>query len=102
MGMLKKGSRLIIVDEVQYRWRVRQRRPYYRADVYYVPMLLVVETADNPRAKLVVELLQEHPADWMLRPVNAVLPSQAADYLRAGIAAGWDADIRGKPFVVRK
>ncbi len=101
MAMLKRGSRLIAVDGVIYRWRVRDRPLYSQANTTWARCILAVERADNPGAKLIVELQQAHPDTWMLAPVVAVAPSDVADQIRVAIAAGWGPTISGSPFVLQ-
>lgn len=99
MGMLKKGSRLLNVDGIQYRWRVRNR-PSYSQAILKSPLVLAVERADPPGAKLVVELFQAHPGNWLMAPVVAVLPSDVESHIRSALAAGWHPDVPGKSFLL--
>jgi hypothetical protein len=89
MGMLKKGSRLLIVDGIEYRWRVRNK-PTYSQGLTSSPLILAIEQASNPGAKLVAELPSAHPSNWMLAPLFlACLPTSwvtsALLLLRAGV-----------------
>src|SRR5947209_166304 len=78
--MLKKGSRLITVDGVRYLWRVRNRPTYCQGNGW-TPLILAVERADVQGARMVLELPQAHPNNWMGEPVVALLPSDVAVYI---------------------
>ncbi len=98
MAILKKGSRLLTVDGVQYRWRVRNRPTY--AQALDMTLILAVEQADSPGAKLVVGLPQAHPGNWMGSTAIGVLPSDVTGYIRSALASGWHPDAPGAAFIL--
>lgn len=60
MAIPKKGSRLIVADGVQYRWRVRGRYTYQQLLGSY--WYLAVEHADTKSGQvMVIRLPQGHP-----------------------------------------
>ena len=54
MTLMKKGSRLIVVDDVTYRWRVRGK-PTYCQGLGWSPLTYAVELAADPGTTLVVK-----------------------------------------------
>ncbi|MEU3189786.1 hypothetical protein ABZ686_03910 [Streptomyces sp. NPDC006992] len=48
MTLNKKGSRLITVDGIEYRWRIR-RKPSYMQGLCWTPMTYAVEAAGRAR-----------------------------------------------------
>lgn len=60
MAIPKKGSRLITVDGVVYRWRIRHK-PTYCQDDGWGPMTFAVQLADSPAAVLLVSLPFHRP-----------------------------------------
>lgn len=77
MALVKKGSRLINVDDTTYRWRLRGR-PTYDQGLVHSPLTYAVEHADNPGTTLVITTNQPHPSNWfgtLSSPVVGVLPN---------------------------
>ncbi|MEU8335353.1 hypothetical protein [Micromonospora tulbaghiae] len=88
MALTKKGSRLITVDGVVYRWRVRGR-PTYAQALGQRPLTLAVEQADCKGSVLLVSMPQDHPSNWFGGPSIPVLPSQVAAVIRKALTEGW-------------
>ena len=97
MAILKKGSRLIVVEGTTYRWRVRHK-PTYHQGLAWSNLVLAVEHASANGSKLVVELPQAHPSNWMGGPVVPVLPSNVEQCIRLALMAGWRPTGEGKTF----
>lgn len=93
----EKGARLITVDGVGYRRRVR-RRPTYSQALCWSPCTYAVTLAENAGATLVVTTDQPHAGNWFGRPARPVLPSAVADAIRRALAGGWDPHAPGAPF----
>lgn len=99
MALVKKRSRLIMVDGVVYRWQVR-RQPTYSQALGWSPLTFVVEHAEHPGRVLVVSTPVAHPGNWLNLPTVGVRPKTVASSVRAAIAAGWVATERGSPFLL--
>lgn len=101
MAIPKKGSRLIVVDGVQYRWRVRGR-PTYQQAIGSRWYLAVEQVEAKSGQVLVIRLPQDHPSGWMTKRENVVpvLPSDVEKYIRMGLQAGWHPDQPGKQFLM--
>lgn len=88
MALTKKGSRLITVDGVVYRWRVRGR-PTYAQALGERPLAFAVEQANYKGSILLVGMPQDHPSNWFGGPSIPVLPSQVAAVIRKALGEGW-------------
>jgi hypothetical protein len=81
MSIPKKNSRRVVVDDVEYRWRVRGR-PTYDQALTAKPLILAVEQCGKRGSVLVVELAQSHPSNWMKVAASGVTPAVVADHIR--------------------
>ncbi|MFJ3202673.1 hypothetical protein [Streptomyces sp. NPDC086989] len=97
MTLVKKGSRLITVDGITYRWRLRGR-PTYSQGVVWSPLTYAVEHAEAPGTTLVITTSQPHPGNWFGSRGRPVLPAQVADGIRTALADGWTPRSTGSPF----
>jgi hypothetical protein len=98
-ALMRKGPRLIVVDDSTYRWVVR-RRPTYCQAMGWTPLTFAVELMDAHGAVMVAALPVAHPSNWLGLPTTAVRPGLVASVIRDALAAGWMADRPGSPFTV--
>lgn len=92
MGMAKKGTRLISVDGVRYRWRARN--PVSMDGLYLPTVEILVQAETGLGAKLLVRPYQDMGAD-------GVYPGAVAAFIQQAIRAGWQPDLPGKVFPLR-
>jgi hypothetical protein len=97
MALVRKGSRLIAVDGVVYRWRIRGR-PTYGQGLGWRPLAYAVERAEKPAGTLLVLTDRPHPGNWVGLPSNAVVPGDVAQAIRRARERGWEPDRAGPPF----
>ncbi|HEV2640430.1 MAG TPA: RNA ligase family protein [Actinocrinis sp.] len=97
MTLVRKGSRLIVVDGTAYRWRVR-RKPTYSQGLCWSPSTFAVELSDGSGATPVVETGHPHPANWMNRPKAGVRPADVAEAVHRALGDGWDPAKQSSPF----
>jgi hypothetical protein len=97
MSISRKGSRHIVVDDIEFRWRVRSR-PTYDQNIASSPLVLAVEQTGCRGSVLVIELPQAHPSNWMHKPSPGVTPQAVAKYIRDALKAGWKSSVRGPQF----
>lgn len=99
MALNKKGSRRIIVDGIEYRWRIR-RKPSYMQGLCWTPMTYAVEAAnvDQPGTTLIVTSGQAHPSNWLGVETEAIRPVHVAASIREARSQGWDPMLAGAPF----
>ncbi|RAO46279.1 hypothetical protein PSN01_05130 [Micromonospora saelicesensis] len=88
MALTKKGSRLITVDDIVCRWRVRGK-PTYAQALCELPLTLAIEQADCKGSVLLVAMPQDHPSNWIGGPPVPVLPSTVAAVVRKALTEGW-------------
>lgn len=97
MSLVKRGSRLITVDGVVYRWRVRKRPASARA-VAATPLSFAVERAEGRGSVLIATMPDARPGEWVAAGSVPVVPSIVAAVIRQAIGQGWRADRPGPPF----
>ncbi|WP_028815214.1 hypothetical protein [Streptomyces flavidovirens] len=97
MALVKKGSRLITVDGMTYRWRLRGR-PTYDQGLVRSPLTYAVEHADASGTTLVVTTNKPHPSNWFGTQGSPILPGQVADSIRTALSDGWTPEGPGSPF----
>ena len=97
MALVRKGSRHITVDGVRYRWQVRRKPTYSRANCWS-PIACAVERAESGGSVLVVETNRPHPGNWFTHPSTPVRPAEVAAAIRLALARGWAPATAGRPF----
>jgi hypothetical protein len=97
VALVRKGSRLITVDGVVYRWAVR-RKPTYSQGNGWTPLTFAVERADVSGAVLVISLSVAHSRNWLGLPPITVRPGMVASCIRQALAGGWQPMRAGSPF----
>lgn len=99
MALNKKGSRRIVVDGVEYRWRIR-RKPSCTQGLCWTPMTYAVEAAnaDHPGTILIVTSSQAHPSNWLGVEAAPIRPAHVAASIREARNQGWDPVQAGSPF----
>ena len=83
MTPAKKRTRLITVDGVVYRWRVR-RRPAHQG-----PLSFAIERADRRGAVLIANTPGTRPAEWMGTAAPPAVPALVAILIRQARTRGW-------------
>jgi hypothetical protein len=99
MSIPKKGSRLITVDGVAYRWRIR-RKPTYCQGNGWGPLTFAVEPAGKPSRVLLVALPCSRPDAWLGERTVAVRPALVAAIIRTALDRGWDPRQAGSAFTL--
>lgn len=98
MAIRKVGSRLLVLDGVQYRWRVR-RSPTYSQAAYATALTFSVQREDGGALLLVVGNAPR-PDNWLDLPGAIVTPAVVAAAIRQALAGGWRAGEKGAPFTL--
>ncbi|WP_237102090.1 hypothetical protein [Nonomuraea sp. MG754425] len=89
MAMPKKGSRLITVDGVAFRWRVRHK-PAYCQGSGWSPLSFSAERAgEEPGSVLVVSLPCARPDNWAGARTITIRPRLVAGCIRRALEQGW-------------
>lgn len=96
MALAKKGTRRILVDGVEYRWRISKK--HWCCDFEGATMGYVAQDATNPGTTLVVETGRPARLNPNLLPTEVVLPREVAAGIRAARSRGWTPSSNGSPF----
>ncbi|MCA9013065.1 MAG: hypothetical protein KDB01_25110 [Planctomycetaceae bacterium] len=94
MAFPRKGSVLIHVDGIDYRWRVRNR-PTYSQALSEQGLVVTIQTESNPLCVLRVTLNCARPDNWILENNDSVTPSKVSAFIRAALADGWQPNLPG-------
>ncbi|MEW2357492.1 hypothetical protein [Spirillospora sp. NPDC029432] len=97
MALASKGSRRIVVDGVEFRWKVRSRPTYCQA-MGWSPLTFAVQQADAPGARLMVYLPCAHPSNAAGLPAGVVLPRTVVAAITTAKSQGWTPSERGPEF----
>ncbi|WP_119728837.1 hypothetical protein [Thermomonospora amylolytica] len=97
MTLARKGTRRIVVDGVEFRWKVRHK-PTYDQGIGSDPLTFVAELAEYSGALLVVSLPYPHPGNWLELPSVPVLPRTVATAIRLAMERGWQPSRPGPAF----
>ncbi|GAA4959476.1 hypothetical protein [Actinoplanes utahensis] len=89
MSPAKKRTRLITVDGVVYRWRVR-RRPAHQG-----PLSFAIERADRRGTILIATTPGTRPTEWMGTATPPAVPDLVATLIRQARDRGWHPDDPG-------
>ncbi|MEU7900297.1 hypothetical protein AB0B45_46625 [Nonomuraea sp. NPDC049152] len=89
MAIPKKGSRIITVDGVAYRWRVRHK-PTYCEGNSWGPLTFAVELADGPARVLLVSLPCSRPDAWFGERTMSIRPALVTATIRRALERGWN------------
>ncbi len=96
MAVRKTGSRRIVVEGVEYRWRIAPRPTPGEFD-YAGSMVASVQLAEHAGQVLFVQCGLRHGNIRDL-PGAIVTPRRIALAIQNALAAGWQPNERGEPF----
>lgn len=99
MALTRKRSRLITVDGVEFRWKVRGRPTYHQA-MGWSPLSFAVQQNDRPGARLVVSLPCAHPGNAVGLPAGTVLPHVVVAAITKAMDQGWQPSNPGPQFIL--
>jgi hypothetical protein len=99
MAVRKRASRRIVVDGVEYRWRIAPRPTNGEFD-YAGSMVASVQRAENSGQVLFVSC-GLRAGNILGQPGVSVTPRGIAGAIRNALAAGWRPNERGEPFRIQ-
>ncbi|MCY1010897.1 hypothetical protein OV079_36100 [Nannocystis pusilla] len=99
MSVPKRGARRIVVDGVEYSWRLR-RRPTPDQRSGRTPLLLAVAARGVDGPAMLVRLHRPHPGNEVGLASAAVTPREVAELVREGLRAGWQPARPGAQFIL--
>ena len=98
MALAVKGSRLITINGILYRWRLR-RKPSYNQECFNAPLTFAVELVGSSGSILAVAIPDvSHPGSLIARSSLIVRPALVAAVIQAALSRGWQPAAPGAPF----
>ncbi|GAB2816576.1 hypothetical protein GCM10022221_13250 [Actinocorallia aurea] len=88
MALVRKGSRGITVDGLDYRWTVRRKMTYCQGSEWG-PLTFAVEHSERVGSVLAVSVPCAHPRSWIGGRSMTVRPALVASSIRTALARGW-------------
>jgi hypothetical protein len=102
MGLIKKGSRLITIDEITYRWRYPPKPNYNHQDGYPC-VAIAIQKLNSNGSILAVYFDRYHLSgayDSRSGLRKPVIPAEIAFCIREAIRLSWQSDTSGKQFLL--
>lgn len=97
MAIPKKGSRKIVVDGIEYRWRIRWK-PSYGQGIGESNLTAVVELYENPQSTLVITFPWLRLDALVGVAEETVMPKMIKNCIKNALAQGWNPNKKGKTF----
>ncbi|MCE9553692.1 MAG: hypothetical protein K8T91_10020 [Planctomycetes bacterium] len=97
MTIPRKGSRRIVVDGTEYRWRVRHRPTYSQLALGHT-LSVAIDIGENPQCTLLVDLSRAHLSNALGEPSTPVTPLEVSNLIRNARIAGWNPTEPGSAF----
>ncbi len=101
MAFPTKGSSLIHVDGVYYRWRIRQK-PTYDQAAYGTAVTVSIQLDNEPNCVLLVYSDSPRPDNWHEFESRSITPCDVESYIREALLNGWQPSEPGSAFKLRK
>ncbi|WP_214106691.1 hypothetical protein [Acrocarpospora catenulata] len=99
MTFPRKGTRLITVSDVAYRWRIRHK-PTYDQAIGVGPLTFAVQLADKPGQVLLASLPCQRPDSWLGEKTTTVRPALVAATIRKALDLGWSPNRNGSAMIM--
>jgi len=96
MAILKKGSRKIVVESIEYRWNIRRKPTHSQAD-FSCNVTASAELSDASGTVLVITFLWNnyHYYEGTEHPIT---PKHIQESITGAINAGWEPSKQGAQF----
>ena len=100
MAIPKKGTRIITIDDVNYRWLIRRKATYGQTDYGIGRIHVAIEHAENPGTKLHIYTDKGHAHDYATKTVSPVTPGDISKWIKGALSLEWSPEIKGPQFSV--
>jgi hypothetical protein len=98
MAIPRKGSRIVTVHGLQYRWRIRHK-PTYCEGAFASHFSVAVERVDETsRCVLLLKTQVPRPDNWLGQASVSVKPNMIAESIKGALAHGWQPENCGAAF----
>ena len=98
MAIPKKGTRKIVVNELNFRWLIRRKATYTQSDYGTGKLHVAIELEENPGTSLFICTDRKHPKDIGTEVLNPVKPSDISNWIKQALDLGWNPSKNGNPF----
>lgn len=98
MAIPKKGSRKIVVKDIEYRWLIRRKATYAQTAYGIGKLSVAIELAEAPGTTLLIYTDRNHPKDFHTQKVIPIIPSDIANWILQALELGWKPFRKGKQF----
>ncbi|NET35821.1 MAG: hypothetical protein F6K19_27975 [Cyanothece sp. SIO1E1] len=103
MAISKKGSRSIVVNDINYHWLIR-RKVTYSQEIFGTPQLNVaIACTDQAGSTLVVQTDHPHPKNIETKATDIIpiTPKDIATWISRAVQLGWEPKVPGPQFRVQ-
>ena len=103
MAISKKGSRSIVVNEINYHWLIR-RKATYSQEIFGTPQLNVaIACTDQNGSTLVIHTDRPHSKniETEASDIIPITPKDIATWITSAIELGWEPRVPGPQFRVQ-
>jgi hypothetical protein len=96
MALSKKGSRIITVDGVKYRWLIRRKATYTQSCYLDGCLHVAIELAQSPGMMLLLWTDRPHPEGYAILPMDVIpiTPADIANWIRQSLELGWKPELK--------
>jgi hypothetical protein len=101
MTIPKKGSRKIVLGELNYKWLIRRKGTDCQVDYGIGKIHVAIELDDKPNNTLIIYTDRPHPQDYSSSEVIPVTPADIKKWIYDALDIGWKPNISGPQFHVR-
>tara|TARA_B100000674_G_C37398270_1_gene715072 strand:+ start:49 stop:375 length:327 start_codon:yes stop_codon:yes gene_type:complete len=104
MAISKKGTRNIVVNDVEYIWKIT-KKPSYTQELGWSNLQVAIQKKENGLCTLIVDsghihsesigLKEHYSKDRKFKPVT---PKLVQDFINQALKNGWNPSKKGSPF----
>mgnify|MGYP006136930353 CR=1 FL=1 len=97
MAIVKKGSRIIIIDDIKYRWTIR-KKPTYNQAAFGSHMTTAVEIDGFIGSVLLITFSRGRCDNWLGKPGLSIKPNDIECAIKLALKKGWKPKEQGDAF----
>ena len=99
MTLPQKGSRLINLHGVDYRWAIR-KKPTYSEGIGESNLTAAVELKNSPKSTLLITFNKLRSDSWVSLENVSATPKKIVECIEKALLEGWQPDVSGQNFQV--
>jgi hypothetical protein len=101
MSIPKKGSRKVVVEDISYRWIIRNKPTYSQAAYKGGKMTAAVELYDKSGCTLHITFPWNRPDNWIEPSKAKVTPKTIEECIVLALQRGWEPKVCGSAFEMK-